>query len=113
MCEDRDELLSTSTATTLVPVCAERAWAEVMALLQHLWPGETEILQQQTCCQLVHAVCDRGEPDVWLTWDLAPAGPGATRVRLHLDELASTAPEPELDAVLLALLSRCVPTLAG
>ena len=32
-----------------------------------------------------------------------------SRVVLHLDEIASDAPEPELDAVLIVLLSRCIP----
>jgi hypothetical protein len=104
-----DELLGTCSATTLVPACAERAWGELRALLDHLWPGQTEVLQACAGRQLVHAVCDGGEPDVWLTWQLEPLGPQATRVVLHLDELACNAPAPELDAVLLALLSRCVP----
>jgi hypothetical protein len=108
-----DDLLRTCTATTLVPVCSDRAWAELHALLAYLWPGSTEVLHACSGRQLVHAVSDGGDPDVWLTWELAPAGPRATRVQLHLDELADHAPEPELDEVLLALLSRCVPTLAG
>jgi hypothetical protein len=67
------------------------------------------VLQACAGRQLVHAVRDGDEPDVWLTWVLEPLGPHATRVVLHLDELACNAPEPELDVVLLALLSRCVP----
>jgi hypothetical protein len=108
-----DELLSTASATTLVPTCAERTWEELLGLLDHLWPGETEVLQARSCRQLVHAVLDDGEPDVWLTWILEPACVAATRVRLVLDELSSDAPPPELDEILLMLLSRCVPTLAG
>ena len=108
-----DELLSTASATTLVPTCADRTWQELIGLLDHLWPGETQVLQAHAGRQLVHAVLDGGEPDVWLTWVLEPACVAATRVRLVLDELSADAPAPELDEVLLMLLSRCVPTLAG
>ncbi|MDX6220027.1 MAG: hypothetical protein QOJ48_1708 [Frankiales bacterium] len=108
-----EQLLSTSSATTLLPACAEHAWQELLCLLNDLWPGDTEVLQACAGRRLVHAVLDEGEPDVWLTWLLEPLGPRATRVVLHLDELTGFAPDPELDGVLLALLSRCVPTLAG
>jgi hypothetical protein len=57
---------------------------------------------------LVHAVDEAGEPDCWLTWRLEPACGGTTRVQLALDELASTAPPPELDAVLVELLTAFV-----
>ncbi|MCW2674403.1 MAG: hypothetical protein JWP14_2992 [Frankiales bacterium] len=108
-----DQLVSTCSATTLLPACAERAWQELLCLLHDLWPGDTEVLQAHTGRRLVHAVLDGGEPDVWLTWLLEPLGNGATRVVLHLDELTGFAPDPELDGVLLALLSRCVPTLTA
>ena len=104
-----DGLLSTASATTLVPAGAERTWEELLGLLHHLWPEKTEVLHSRAGEQLVHAVSDAGECDVWLTWRLEPVGASATRVVLQLDELAGPAPEPELDQVLLALLSRCVP----
>ena len=103
-----NDVLRACSATTLVPVCGERAWQELLALVQQLWPDDTEVLRSCPGRQLVHAVGEGGEPDVGLTWDLEPAGPGATRVRLCLDEIASPARQ-QLDAVLVALLSRCIP----
>lgn len=108
-----DELLSTASATTLVPTDAERTWQELLGLLDRLWPGDTRVLQARPGHRLVHAVLDGDEPDCWLTWVLEPCGLRATRVQLVLDEICCGAPAPQLDEVLLVLLSRCVPTLAG
>jgi hypothetical protein len=105
----RMELLATSSATTLLPVCVERTWNELRALLEDLWPGDTDVLSAHDRVQLVHAVHEDGNPDVWLTWDVAALPCGGTRVSLQLDEILCSAPEPELDALLLALLSRCAP----
>jgi hypothetical protein len=105
------ELLATSSATTLLPVCRDRAWTELLALVEQLWPGQTEVVVLRDRAELVHAVCEAGEPDVWLTWDVAALPCGATRVSLQLDEICCGAPDAELDAVLLALLERCAPTL--
>lgn len=92
-------------ATTLLPVPLARAWEEIDAVLDTLWPGEVEVLQRTTDA-LVHGVAG----DVWLSWKVEPVGSRASRVHLSLDECDITvAPEPELDAVLITLLSRCVP----
>ena len=107
------ELLRTWSATTLLPVCAERAWAELAGLLRETWPADTDVLESVAGSRLVHAVLVDEEPDVWLTWHLEQLACGATRVGVQLDELSSTAPEPELDALLVTLLTRCAPTLAG
>ena len=107
------ELLRTWSATTLLPVCHERAWSELGGLLEALWPGATEELDAVPAERLVHAVLEGGEPDVWLTWTLEGLPCGATRVRLDLDEVAGDAPDPDLDRLLVALLSRCAPTLHG
>ncbi|MCU1601958.1 MAG: hypothetical protein JWO22_2667 [Frankiales bacterium] len=107
-----DELLSTTSATTLLPVPVVRAWDEVHRLVTQLWSDQTEVLQSRTSCQLLMSVGDGCEDGVFLTWAFTPVGSGGTRVLLTCDEMASGAPEPELDAVLLALLSACPPTLA-
>ena len=92
-------------ATTLLPVPVARAWEEIDSVLDTLWPGDVEVLQR-TADVLVHGVAG----DVWLSWKVEPVGSRASRVHLSLDECDITgAPEPELDAVLIALLSRCVP----
>ena len=105
------ELLRTWSATTLLPVCHERAWSELDGLVGQLW--ETDVLDAQHGCRLVHAVLEDGEPDVWLTWSLEGLPCGATRVQVQLDEVCCGAPDPDLDALLVTLLSRCTPTLAG
>jgi hypothetical protein len=107
------ELFRTWSATTLLPVCAERAWAELAGLLDAVWPGETDVVESAGQERLVHAVLSDGEPDVWLTWSLEGLPCGATRVVVQLDELCCGAPDPELDELLVTLLSRCAPTLAG
>jgi hypothetical protein len=107
------ELLRTWSATTLVPVDAERAWTELAGLLLATWPGTTDVVESVRGRRLVHAVQTDGEPDVWLTWVLEDLPCGATRVAVQLDEIGGAAPEPELDALLVTLLSRCAPTLAG
>lgn len=107
------ELLRTWTATTLVPVDAGRAWTELAGLVLATWPTDTDIVESVAGRRLVHAVLVDGEPDVWLTWVLEGLPCGATRVAVQLDEIAGAAPEPELDALLVTLLSRCAPTLAG
>lgn len=107
------ELLRSWSATTLLPVCAERAWAELGGLLGRVWPHATEDLVAEPPARLVHAVLADGDPDVWLTWELEQLACGATRVSVQLDEIGCEAPDPELDALLVTLLSRCAPTLAG
>jgi hypothetical protein len=99
------DVLASTSATTLVPACAERTWVLVQELVDGLWPGATTVLHAEPGRLLVHAVDEAGEPDCWLTWRLEPACGGTTRVQLALDELASTAPPPELDAVLVELLT--------
>ncbi len=106
-----DELLATTSATTLLPVPVARAWSEVEALVGQLWPEQVEVLQSRTSCQLVLAIGDGCEDGAFLTWAFTPVEGGGTRVLLTCDEMASPAPEPQLDAVLLALLARCASTL--
>ena len=107
------DVLRTWSATTLLPVCAERAWTELQRLVDQLWPAATDEVERVEGVRLVHSVSVDGEPDVWLTWQLEGLACGATRAVVQLDELCGGAPEPELDAVLVRLLSRCAPTLAG
>lgn len=93
-------------ATTLLPVADTRVWDEIDGVLDSLWPGEVEVLQQ-TDELLLHGVAG----DVWLTWKVEPFGSRAARVHLSLDECDELeAPEPDLDAVLLTLMSRCLET---
>jgi hypothetical protein len=95
--------LRTVRASALVPGDVSTAQAAVHELRGLLWPGATEVLLDEAGT-VVHSVGDG--PDGWLTWSLQPATADCVRVTVALDEEDVPAPEPELDALLAALLGR-------
>jgi hypothetical protein len=98
--------LRTVRATALVPGDVTTAQAAVHELRGLLWPGATEVLLDEGGT-VVHSVGDGPDvPDGWLTWSVQPATADCVRVTVALDEEDVPAPEPELDALLAALLGR-------
>lgn len=100
-------LTSTSAYVSLAGEIAT-VYAAVQEVIEHLWPGMSEVVHADPPRLLLHHVAREGDDvDAWLTWELAPTGPGGSWTELLLlhEELdTSVGPPPELDQVLTFLV---------
>jgi hypothetical protein len=99
-----------NSTATYVSVAGDIAtvYAAVQEVIEHLWPGMSEVVHADPPRLLLHHVAGQGgDVDAWLTWELVPTGPGGswTELRLLHEELdTSVGPPPELDQVLTLLV---------
>lgn len=107
--------MQTTVAETLVRASPADAYAAVLALARALWSvTPDDVLDARPGQRLIHAVPLDGEPSCWLTWELAPAGPASTRVRLaHADADLGDAPDPDLETLLDVLRTQLGEAVAG
>jgi len=98
-------LLATASATTTVAAEPAETYSAVLGLAARLWSVTSDdVVHAAAPGAVVHAVTVDGQTVCWLSWELQPAGPGRTTVRVtHSEADLRPGPEPELDAVLCAL----------
>ena len=93
----------TYEAARVLDAAPDRIEAALTSLAARLWPGRSRVLATSDGAGHVLAI-DAGpgsdDPEVWLTWRLAPAA-GGTLVTLVVDELEQGAdPTEGLDQLL-------------
>jgi hypothetical protein len=99
-------MIHVSTASTLVSAEPPRVHAAVLCLVRRLWEIDDCDMLLNTPSTVMHRVTVSGETTCWLTWELAGATDGVTRVVLtHAEVGLPKPPEPELDEILVRLLA--------